>query len=334
LNPPCPIIALTLGEPAGIGPDIAIRLAGAPPRCRLAVIGSPSLLKERAMQIGMNLSLEQWRGQLTERGKLAVIDTPLPGTVVPGALNAANASYVLRCLDQAIDGCTSGRFDAMVTGPVHKGVINEAGIPFTGHTEYISERTASELPVMMLTCGSLRVALVTTHVPLKEVSALITRARVEQVIRVLIGELRDKFGLASPRVAVCGLNPHAGEQGHLGMEEIEAIAPAVEAFRERGSRVSGPHPADTVFLPHHADRFDVILAMYHDQGLPVLKYRGFSEAVNVTLGVPLIRTSVDHGTALELAGRPGVDTGSARAALELAIEMAQSRANQPPPRTP
>ncbi len=316
---------MTLGEPAGIGPDIAIRLAQSSIHCRLAVIGDPELLETRAAQLGLPITLDEWRQQIAETQRLAVVAEPLRRPANPGRPDTQNAAHVLRCLDRAIDGCMAGEFDAMVTGPVHKGIINEAGTGFTGHTEYISERTCGDLPVMLLASGTLRVALVTTHVALSEVSVLITRERVERVIRVLIDDLRDKFGITRPRIAVCGLNPHAGEQGHLGREEIEEITPAIEVFRKSGIQVSGPHPADTVFLPGDTDRYDVILAMYHDQGLPVLKYRGFSDAVNVTLGVPLIRTSVDHGTALELAGRADIDLGSARAALDLAISLAQNR---------
>ena len=320
-----PTIAFTPGEPAGIGPDIAVRLAESPPRCKLVVIGDPGCLRSRAAELGSHVAIEEWRQQPPERGKVAVTSIPLAQPAVAGQLDPRNAASVLRCLDRAIDGCMSGEYDAMVTGPVHKGVINEAGIHFTGHTEYISERTGSALPVMMLTSGALRVALATTHVALKEVSALITRAKIESVLRILIDDLTEKFGIVSPRVAVCGLNPHAGERGHLGKEEIEEIIPVIERFSNSGHRVTGPHPADTVFLPRNLDHYDVILSMYHDQGLPVLKYQGFSEAVNVTLGVPVIRTSVDHGTALDLAGGGDIDMGSAQAAVDLAIALAQKR---------
>ena len=323
-----PRIAFTPGEPAGVGPDIAIKIAESPPRCKLAFIGDPEFLRFRAEQTGSGVAIDEWRQQTAEAGKLVVSPVPLAQPVRCGELDPRNAGSVLQCLDRAIDGCMSGEFDAMVTGPVHKGVINDANIAFTGHTEYISERTASGLPVMLLTCGSLRVALATTHVALKDVSALITRDRIERVIRVLAKDLDEKFGIASPRIAVCGLNPHAGEQGHIGTEEIEQISPVIEKLCNAGHRVSGPHPADTVFLPQNADQYDVILTMYHDQGLPVLKRQGFSEAVNITLGVPVIRTSVDHGTALELAGSGEVDTGSARAALDLAIMLAQTRLNR------
>jgi 4-hydroxythreonine-4-phosphate dehydrogenase len=247
----------------------------------------------------------------------------VPGT--PGRLDPANAPYVLAVLDAATDGCLAGRFDAMVTAPVHKGVINEAGVRFTGHTEYLAERCGAPLPVMLLAGGGLRVALATTHLPLAHVSSAITAQRLEGVLRVLDADLRAKFGIAAPRILVCGLNPHAGEGGHLGREEIEVIEPTLERLRAQGLHLTGPVPADTAFLPARVAGHDAVLAMFHDQGLPVLKHASFGHAVNVTLGLPIVRTSVDHGTALDLAGTGRADPGSLRAALHLAAGMCAAR---------
>lgn len=327
MTPTPPTLALTPGEPAGIGPDLAVQLAQTPLPCRLVAIGDPDLLRQRARKLGLPLTVVEPGGP-DGRGRLAVVPEPLQRPAIPGRLDPGNAGHVLRCLDRAIDGCISGEFDAMVTAPVHKGVINEAGVPFTGHTEYISARTGSETPVMMLATPTLRVALVTTHVPLAKVSGLITRSRLEQTLRVLADEMEAKFGIPNPRIAVCGLNPHAGENGHLGREEIEVIGPAVEAFRRRGYAVCGPLPADTVFVPRAGSIYHVVLCMYHDQGLPVIKQQGFGEAVNVTLGIPIIRTSVDHGTALALAGTGAAQAGSCRAAVHLAADLVlRSRAS-------
>jgi 4-hydroxythreonine-4-phosphate dehydrogenase len=244
---------------------------------------------------------------------------------VPGRLDPANARYVLALLDAALDGCAAGRFDAIVTAPVHKGVINDAGIPFTGHTEYLAERTATPLPVMMLVGGGLRVALATTHLPLAAVSAAVTAQRLAAVLTVLDRDLRAKFGIAAPRILVCGLNPHAGEGGHLGREEIDVIEPTLRHLQAAGLRLTGPVPADTAFLPERLAAHDAVLAMYHDQGLPVLKRAAFGAGVNVTLGLPIVRTSVDHGTALDLAGRGTADAGSLLAAVRLAFELCAAR---------
>ena len=241
-----------------------------------------------------------------------------------GQLDSHNARYVLNTLDHAIKGCQSGVFDALVTGPVHKGIINDAGIAFSGHTEYLAEATAAETVVMLLATEELRVALVTTHVPLQEVSALITPERLQRSIRVLHHDLQQRFGIARPHIKVCGLNPHAGEDGHLGREEIDVLIPTLQGLRSEGIDLDGPLPADTVFNPRYIADSDAILAMYHDQGLPVLKHSGFGRAVNITLGLPIIRTSVDHGTALELAGTGNIDTGSLEVALEQAIRMART----------
>jgi 4-hydroxythreonine-4-phosphate dehydrogenase len=264
-----------------------------------------------------------------EAGTLCVLHEPLAAPCHPGSLDPRNAVQVLRLIDRAVSGCLAGEFAAVVTAPVQKSLINEAGIPFSGHTEYIAERTGAPLPVMMLTAGNLRVALATTHLPLKAVSAALSTDGLRRVLRVLDTDLRRHFGLSQPRIAVCGLNPHAGESGHLGGEELTIIAPAIEAARAAGVLAEGPLPADTVFVPRHLQHYDAVLAMYHDQGLPVLKHAGFGHAVNVTLGLPIVRTSVDHGTALALAGSGQADPGSLYAALELASQMAHRAARAP-----
>lgn len=317
-----PRIVLTLGEPAGVGPDIAVRLAHQDLPCRLAVIGDPELLSGRAEQLGLALNLHDWREQPNAPGELSLVPEKMPQPAAAGVLDQNNVPHVLKCLDRAVDGCTRGDFDAMVTGPVHKGIINAAGVAFSGHTEYIAERTGVRLPVMMLVTHKLRVALVTTHVPLRAVPKLITKRRIAQVLQVLIDDLQQKFGVAEPRIAICGLNPHAGEEGYLGREEIDVIAPVVEDYRQKGHRIFGPLPADTAFIPQNIDRYDAVLSMYHDQGLPVIKHHGFDQAVNITLGVPILRTSVDHGTALELAATDDVDIGSSLAAIHLAADLA------------
>lgn len=319
-------IAVTPGEPAGIGPDLLIHLAQKAQLVELVVITDPQLLRERAAQLGLPLQLETFdAGQaatIPAAGHLRVLPVQLAAPVTTGQLDVANAPFVLQCLDEAIAGCQSGLFDAMVTGPLHKGIINQAGIPFTGHTEYLAEKTATEQVVMMLATEGLRVALVTTHLPLARVSEHITRPHLERVIRILHTELVKHFGLSHPHISVCGLNPHAGEQGHLGREEITVIEPVLHKLREEGMQLEGPLPADTAFVPHYLSTTDCVLSMYHDQGLPVLKHMGFGNAVNITLGLPLIRTSVDHGTALDKAGSNDIDTGSLQAALYQAVGMA------------
>jgi 4-hydroxythreonine-4-phosphate dehydrogenase len=307
---PPPIIAVTTGEPAGIGPELCAGLLQHDWACRLVLVGDRGLLERRAARA------------LPDAG---VLHVPLAAPSAPGRLDPANAAYVLALLDAAVDGCMAGRFDAIVTAPVHKGVINDAGVPFTGHTEYLAERTAAPLPVMMLVGGGLRVALATTHLPLAAVSAAITARRLEDVLRILDHDLRVKFGLAGPAILVCGLNPHAGEGGHLGREEIEVIEPVLDRLRAAGLRLTGPVPADTAFLPERLAGHDAVLAMFHDQGLPVLKHASFGHAVNVTLGLPIVRTSVDHGTALELAGTGRADPGSLHAAVRLAVELCRVR---------
>ncbi|CAD5107005.1 4-hydroxythreonine-4-phosphate dehydrogenase PdxA [Zestomonas carbonaria] len=325
-----PVFALTPGEPAGIGPDLCLLLARQAQPHALVAIASRELLADRAAQLALEIALidvgpGHWPRQPAPAGSLYVWDTPLRAPAVPGQLDPANAVYVLETLTRAGQGCLDGDFAGMITAPVHKGVINEAGIPFSGHTEFLAELTHTAQVVMMLATRGLRVALVTTHLPLKDVATAITAERLQRVTRILYADLHDKFGIARPRILVCGLNPHAGEGGHLGREEIEVIEPALGALRAEGIELIGPLPADTLFTPKHLDHCDAVLAMYHDQGLPVLKYKGFGAAVNITLGLPIIRTSVDHGTALDLAGTGKVDTGSLQVALETAYQMAASR---------
>jgi len=305
-----PVIAVSSGEPAGVGPELCAALLEEDWGADLMLVGDRTLLERAA-------------GHALPRD--AVLHVPLAAAATPGRLDTANARYVLALLDAAVEGCLSGRFHALVTAPVHKGVINDAGIPFTGHTEYLAQRCGSPQPVMLLAGGGMRVALVTTHLPLKNVSAALTVERIVAVARVLDADLRAKFGIGQPRILVCGLNPHAGEGGHLGREEIEVIAPALGRLRSEGLDLTGPVPADTAFLPARLAGHDAVLAMYHDQGLPVLKHASFGHAVNVTLGLPIVRTSVDHGTALELAGTGRADPGSLRAALALAVEMCAAR---------
>ena len=322
--------AVTPGEPAGIGPDLCLLLATKPQPEILIVIASLQLLAERASLLALDIKLlpvhpKAWPATPAPAGSLYVWDTPLRDTVAPGQLSISNAAYVLETLTRAGQGCLDGDFVGMITAPVHKGVINQAGIAFSGHTEFLAELTNTEQVVMMLATHDLRVALVTTHLPLREVADAITQERLERVIRILHKDLQVKFGLTNPRILVCGLNPHAGESGHLGREEIEIIEPLLARLCSEGMQLIGPLPADTLFTPKHLDQSDAVLAMYHAHGLPVLKYKGFGAAVNITLGLPIIRTSVDHGTALDLAGSGKIDTGSLQVALETAFQMAASQ---------
>jgi 4-hydroxythreonine-4-phosphate dehydrogenase len=325
------VIAVTPGEPAGIGPDLLVRLAQGADGPDFIAIADPDLLAQRARHLGLELRIdliETPPSALPRRpGQLRVWPVALRRPVTPGRLEPANADYVLETLRLACDACLAGRLGALVTGPVHKGVINDAGIHFTGHTEFLAERCGAE-PVMMLVTAGLRVALVTTHLPLREVSGAITRDHLTRVIRILHSDLVNRFGIAEPRILVCGLNPHAGESGHLGREEIEVIAPVIAELRALGWSLRGPVPADTAFVPEQLASTDVVLAMYHDQGLPVLKHLGFGQAANVTLGLPIIRTSVDHGTALDLAGTDRADLGSLRAALDLADSLLSRQRGQ------
>jgi len=322
-------LLLTPGEPAGIGPDLCVQLAQRAHPVELVAVGDPALLQRRAALLGLPLRLHQVDGttmpQPYPAGELGVMPVALAATETPGQLDVRNASYLLDTLRIAADECIAGRAAGVVTAPLQKSVINDAGIPFSGHTEYFAERCGVAMPVMMLTAGTLRVALATTHLPLRAVPDAITPQRLIQVLRALDRGLRDQFGIGRPRILVCGLNPHAGEGGHLGREEIDVIAPTLDQLRGEGLHIEGPLPADTLFTPRLLERGDAVLAMYHDQGLTVLKYAGFGGAVNVTLGLPIIRTSVDHGTALTLAGSGLAESGSMDAALQLAIELAQRR---------
>lgn len=336
-----PRIALTPGEPGGIGPELAVKLAhlgGAAPHngdtpqrhpAQIVAIADPQLLEQTAQQLQLPLKLLPFDAQqpasVTPAGCLHVHPVALGAPARAGELNPKNAAYVLETLTVAAQGCLARDFDALVTGPVHKGVINDAGIPFSGHTEFFADLAGVERVVMMLAAEDLRVALVTTHLPLKDVSAAITPERLEQVTAILHRSLRDQFRIEQPRIGVCGLNPHAGEGGHLGREELDVIEPSLDKLRALGMRLIGPLPADTLFTPPQLARCDAVLAMYHDQGLPVLKFKGFGHAVNITLGLPFIRTSVDHGTALNIAGRNEADSGSLRAALAQAIQLAELR---------
>ncbi len=320
-----PVIAVTSGEPAGIGPDICLALAAQRLPCRTVVLADRELLTLRAAQLGLSLRLRAFDpAQPAADDELEVLHLPLAAHVRAGTLDPANSHYVLALLDRAVAGCVDGTFAAMVTAPVHKGVINDAGVPFTGHTEYLAALTSTPRVVMMLAGGGLRVALATTHLALAEVAGAITRASLEATLRILHRALRQRFGIAEPRILVAGLNPHGGEGGHLGREEIEVISPVLDQLRQSGMHLDGPFPADTLFTPQVLARGDCVLAMYHDQGLPVLKYASFGKGVNVTLGLPIVRTSVDHGTALELAGSGQADPGSLIAAIEMALEMVRA----------
>ena len=320
-------LALTPGEPAGIGPDLAIQLAQETLPVELVAFADPGLLEARAAQLGLPLTLiphdARRPARLANAGELSIAPVPLRAPARAGRLDPGNAEYVLDTLRSATRACLSGELAGLVTGPVHKGVINEAGVPFTGHTEFLAE-LAGGYPVMMLATGHLRVALTTTHLPLREVADAIDQPTLEKVCRILDHDLRSRFGIARPRILVAGLNPHAGEGGHLGREEIEVIEPVLERLRGEGLDLVGPLPADTLFTRDRLQGADAVLAMYHDQGLPVLKYAGFGEAVNITLGLPLLRTSVDHGTALDLAGSGRARVDSLRQAVLMAHTMASA----------
>lgn len=323
-----PRIALTPGEPAGIGPDLCIQLAQQKQSCEIVIIADPALLTLRAAQLGLNISIKIFsaaeQSQINEAGVITVLPVQLQEQVSCGQLNINNSAYVIETIRLATQGCLDGLFNAMVTAPVHKGIINDANIAFSGHTEFIADITGGH-PVMMLATPGLRVALVTTHLPLSEVSAAITEDRLQKVIRLLERDLKHHFSLPNPKILVCGLNPHAGENGHLGREEIEIIEPTLNNLRQQGINLIGPLPADTLFTEKYLQSADAVLAMYHDQGLPVLKYKGFGQAVNITLGLPIIRTSVDHGTALDLAGTGKANLGSLKFAVKTAIEMVESK---------
>lgn len=322
---PQPIVAVTSGEPAGVGPEICLRLlerAGQLPPVHPVILADRQLMAERAQLIGFSGCLRDWTpGVPPSPGTLDILHLPLSVPSRPGKLDPANSPYVLQLLDRALEGCLSGEFSALVTAPVHKGAINDAGIPFIGHTEYLAEKTHTAHVVMMLAGGGMRVALATTHLPLKEVPAAVTQDSLERTLRILHTDMGSKYAIANPRILVAGLNPHAGESGYLGREEIEVITPVLDRLRAEGMILIGPLPADTLFTPPMLSRGDCVLAMYHDQGLTALKYASFGNGINVTLGLPVIRTSVDHGTALELAGTGRADPGSLLVAVSQAIEM-------------
>ncbi len=320
------MLAITPGEPAGIGPDLIIRLAQHERPIPWVVLADAKMLKARAQLLKLPLDVLTNLAEPTCRaGALTVRHIPLAVTAQVGQLDRANVHGVLTALDAAIHGCLAGDYAGLVTGPMQKSIVNDAGIPFSGHTEYLAQASGVEDVVMLLVAGRLRVALATTHLPLKDVPAALTRELLKRRLKILHAGLVSAFGLLQPRILVAGLNPHAGEQGHLGREEIDVIMPVVENLRGAGMLLTGPLPADTLFTPGHLQGADAVMAMYHDQGLPVLKYAGFGEAVNVTLGLPFVRTSVDHGTALDLAGSDAVDSGSMAAALALAAEMIHAR---------
>ena len=318
-------LAITVGEPAGIGPDICVTLAQQLPLTPLVLVGDRTLLQARAQQLG--LSQHTWPAYQPDQPitPISIDHVPLAAQVITGQLNPANSPAVVQTLAIAADGCEQGHFSAMVTAPLHKGVINDAGIAFTGHTEYLAERLGVAQVVMMLAGGGLRVALATTHLPLSSVAAAITSESLERTLRILRHDLIRHFGIRQPHIVVAGLNPHAGESGHLGREEIDIITPLLERLRHEGWHLTGPLPADTLFQPQHLKTADCVLAMYHDQGLPVLKYASFGRGINITLGLPIIRTSVDHGTALDIAGTGHANTESMQAAIDLAIHLGEQR---------
>ena len=318
-------IIVTTGEPAGVGPELALAAALVDWPCELVFAGDPALLAARASLLGLRLQPAEWRTGASpaphRAGTMPVLPATLTRAAVPGSPDPANARYVLATIDAAADGCLAGRFSAMVTAPVQKSAINDAGIAFQGHTEYLAAKSGGAQPVMLLVAGTLRVALATTHLPLAEVPRRLTRESLEATLTVLERGLRASFGISAPRILVCGLNPHAGECGHLGREEIEVIAPALDTLRANGLSIAGPLPADTAFTPASLADADAVLAMFHDQGLPVIKHAGFGRAVNVTLGLAFHRTSVDHGTALDLAGTGRADPGSLFEAIRLAQRL-------------
>ncbi len=319
-------IALTPGEPAGIGPDLCVKLAQLKLPYQLVVVADPEMLNQRAEILGLPIKLNEFNPDLPSleqvAGLLTVMPVKLAEKAVCGQTNILNSSYVLQTIELAVTGCIEGLFSAIVNGPVQKSIINEAGFSFSGHTEFIAGITGG-YPVMMLATEGLRVALATTHLPLKNVSSAITYKSLISVIKILHNELRTRFNIVQPKILICGLNPHAGENGYMGREEIDIITPVIQKLQEQGMDLTGPLPADTIFTPKYLANADVVLAMYHDQGLPVLKYHGFGKAVNITLGLPIIRTSVDHGTALDLAGTGNANIGSLEYALHTALTMAK-----------
>ncbi len=319
-----PVIAITPGEPAGIGPDLVLQAAQHKREAAWVVIADKTMLAERAQALALPLIIdEHTNSPATAAGCLTVMDVPLAEPVKPGVLAVANAQGTLAALDQAIAGCMDRRFHALVTGPMQKSIMMDAGMRFSGHTEHLAQKSGVEDVVMLLASDAMRVALATTHLPLQSVSAQLTPELLERRLRILQRGLQQQFGIEQPRILVCGLNPHAGEGGHLGREEIEVIEPVCQTLKAQGLDITGPLPADTLFTPQHLDSADAVMSMFHDQGLPVLKYSGFGCAVNITLGLPFIRTSVDHGTALDLAATGNVSHGSFSAAMSLAINMTE-----------
>ena len=320
-----PKIAITAGEPAGIGPDILLMAAQRAWPAELVAIADPNMLRQRALALNLPIDIQVYGADSAPKEQqpstLKVCPVMLATPAIAGVLNTANAAYVLETLQQAIQGCVSGEYQAMVTGPVQKSVINEAGIPFTGHTEFLAQQTGTDKVVMMLATNELRVALATTHLALKDVPAAITTELLHQTLGILHHDLRNKFGIDAPRIAVLGLNPHAGEDGHIGREEVETLVPVIESLRRAGMNLLGPLPADTAFNPKVLNNCDAVFAMYHDQGLPVLKYSGFGRAINITLGLPIIRTSVDHGTALDQAQTGMADCSSLEQAITIACQL-------------
>lgn len=318
-------LAITSGEPAGIGPDICLSLATQARPYRCVILGDKTVLAERAEALGLKVTLLAYPAAECPTGSIEVLHCPVADPVIAGTLNKNNGQYVLNLLDRAHQGIQNGEFAAMVTAPVHKGIINDAGIPFTGHTEYLAAKSQTERVVMMLVGGGLRVALATTHCPLSQVSSLLNASLLHEVLFILNHDLQTKFGIERPKILVAGLNPHAGESGHLGTEEVTIIDPVIQQCQAVGMDVHGSYPADTLFQPFMLKDADAVLAMYHDQGLPVLKYASFGQGVNITLGLPFIRTSVDHGTALDLAGSGKAETGSLMAAIDQAATMCTNK---------
>lgn len=326
---PIPRIAITAGEPAGIGPDLCVMLSQHTISADITIIGDKNALRERAKSRGLSVEFLPYQAkanvQIQPLNTLKVLHVPTLKPVIAGKLEVNNSAHVMAVLTEAVDGALNKNFDAVVTAPVHKGIINDAGIAFTGHTEFFADATNTPQVVMMLVGGDMRVALATTHLSLKDVPKSITKKSLENTIRILHADLIAKFGIKNPRILIAGLNPHAGEDGYLGREEIDTINPVLEKLRMEGLNLIGALPADTLFAKHQLNHADAVLAMYHDQGLPVLKHASFGQGVNVTLGLPIIRTSVDHGTALDLAGSNNIEIGSMLAAIELAIELTQKR---------
>lgn len=325
-------LAITPGEPGGIGPDLVLKLATQAHDFQMVAVGDQEMLQERAAILGLDINIKPFNADAPRSshtaGELEVLNIQLAFKAVCGSLNPSNALYILETLEVATQGCKDKTFDALVTGPIHKGIINAAGIPFSGHTEFLAEQCGNCTPVMMLATEDMRVALVTTHLPLADVSKAITKDSLEQVITILNNDLINRFGLTNPAINICGLNPHAGENGYMGREEIDTIQPVITKLQKQGMNLSDALPADTIFTHRYLEKTDATLAMYHDQGLPVLKHNGFGKAVNVTLGLPIIRTSVDHGTAVELSGTGKANSGSFLYACQVAHKMALSEAQQ------